>query len=97
MGSKCVSLVGILFLMCWHASKSEAAERCTASTRSLDLKHSANKYKDPEQPVEVRVEDLLGKMSLEEKIGQMAQLERQDLTADIVKNYFIGSILSGGG
>ncbi|OMO94209.1 hypothetical protein COLO4_16464 [Corchorus olitorius] len=92
-----VSLLGILFLMCWHASKTEAAEKCTASTRSLDLKHSGNKYKDPEQPVEVRVEDLLGKMSLEEKIGQMAQLERQDLTADIVKNYFIGSILSGGG
>ncbi|XVE60448.1 hypothetical protein DITRI_Ditri05aG0129300 [Diplodiscus trichospermus] len=36
-------------------------------------------------------------MTLEEKVGQMAQLERENLTADIVSKYFIGSILSGGG
>lgn len=30
-------------------------------------------YKDPEQPVEERVRDLLGRMTLEEKVGQMCQ------------------------
>lgn len=36
-------------------------------------------------------------MTLEEKIGQMVQIERLNATADVMKNYFIGSILSGGG
>lgn len=58
----------------------------------------AQVYLDPAQPVEVRVSDLLQRMTLDEKIGQMAQAERQAFgnIAD-VKSYFIGSILSGGG
>ncbi|HMC90879.1 MAG TPA: beta-glucosidase, partial [Allosphingosinicella sp.] len=31
-------------------------------------------YKDPSQPVERRVEDLLGRMTLEEKVAQMLSL-----------------------
>jgi beta-glucosidase len=42
----------------------------------LELKHSEGTkplYLDPSQSVEARVEDLLGRMTLEEKIGQMCQ------------------------
>jgi beta-glucosidase len=56
-------------------------------------------YQDPTQPTDVRVADLLGRMSLAEKIGQMAQAERIDVDADpslITENY-LGSVLSGGG
>lgn len=31
-------------------------------------------YKDPAQPVEKRVADLLARMTLEEKLGQMTQI-----------------------
>ncbi|KAK3003885.1 hypothetical protein RJ639_019717, partial [Escallonia herrerae] len=55
------------------------------------------KYKDPNQPVGVRVEDLLMRMTLEEKIGQMVQIDRTVATADIMRDYYIGSLLSGGG
>ncbi|KAH6819116.1 Glycosyl hydrolase family protein [Perilla frutescens var. frutescens] len=55
------------------------------------------KYKDPKQGVGERVQDLLGRMSLEEKIGQMVQIDRIAATADIMKDYMIGSLLSGGG
>ncbi|XP_023759334.2 uncharacterized protein LOC111907753 isoform X2 [Lactuca sativa] len=55
------------------------------------------KYKDPKQPVAARVKDLLEKMTMEEKIGQMVQIERISATPDIMKQYFIGSMLSGGG
>ncbi|XP_071912546.1 uncharacterized protein [Coffea arabica] len=55
------------------------------------------KYKDPNQPVNVRVRDLLSLMTLEEKIGQMTQIDRKISSKEIMKKYFIGSVLSGGG
>lgn len=55
------------------------------------------KYKDPKQPVAVRVKDLLGRMSLEEKIGQMVQIDRTIATVQFMRDYSIGSVLSGGG
>ncbi|XP_022150697.1 uncharacterized protein LOC111018764 isoform X2 [Momordica charantia] len=55
------------------------------------------KYKDPKQPVAVRVMDLLGRMTLEEKIGQMVQIDRSVANVTVMKDYSIGSVLSGGG
>ncbi|XBH72657.1 hypothetical protein VPH35_099898 [Triticum aestivum] len=55
------------------------------------------KYKDPKQPVGARIKDLLGRMTLAEKIGQMTQIERINATAEVLSKYFIGSILSSGG
>src|SRR2546430_9250339 len=54
-------------------------------------------YKDPTQPVAVRVNDLLGRMSLDEKIGQMTQAERSAVTGSDLTTFRIGSLLSGGG
>ncbi|CAA0841447.1 Glycosyl hydrolase family protein [Striga hermonthica] len=54
-------------------------------------------YQDSKQPVSKRVEDLLSRMSLAEKVGQMTQIERQVASAHVMKKYFIGSVLSGGG
>ncbi|BFG37512.1 hypothetical protein CerSpe_237850 [Prunus speciosa] len=36
-------------------------------------------------------------MTLEEKIGQMVQIDRSVASAEVMKKYFIGSVLSGGG
>ncbi|KAF4374154.1 hypothetical protein G4B88_020546 [Cannabis sativa] len=55
------------------------------------------KYKDPTQKLGVRIRDLMNKMTLEEKIGQMVQVERTVATPDVMQKYFIGSVLSGGG
>lgn len=54
-------------------------------------------YTDPAQPVETRVEDLLKRMTLDEKIGQMTQVEKNSIKPGDITKYFIGSILSGGG
>jgi len=54
-------------------------------------------YQDPTQPIETRLEDLLSRMTLEEKIGQMTQVEKNSIAPEEVTAYFIGSILSGGG
>ena len=54
-------------------------------------------YTDPSQPIEVRVEDLLKRMTLVEKIGQMTQVEKDSIQPGDITKYYIGSILSGGG
>ncbi|WP_405589478.1 glycoside hydrolase family 3 protein [Streptomyces sp. NBC_01092] len=55
-------------------------------------------YLNSELPVQRRVADLLSRMSLAEKAGQMTQAERGALSnAGDVAAYDLGSILSGGG
>ncbi|KAK9280598.1 hypothetical protein L1049_014292 [Liquidambar formosana] len=73
--------VGFMLLCCWAAV----------------IEAEYMKYKDPKNPVSVRIKDLMRRMTLEEKIGQMTQIERKDSSADVMKKYFIGSVLSGGG
>jgi len=64
-------------------------------TKAIDLGPVI--YTDPLQPVEARVEDLLKRMTLDEKIGQMTQVEKNSISSSDVTKYYIGSILSGGG
>ena len=51
----------------------------------------------PDTNDESFVDELLEQLSLEAKVGQMLQAERQNITPDEVKDYNIGSLLSGGG
>ena len=44
-----------------------------------------------------QVDALLGRMTLDQKIGQMTQPERMHVTPEEVKAHHIGSVLSGGG
>ncbi|HMG53219.1 MAG TPA: glycoside hydrolase family 3 N-terminal domain-containing protein, partial [Kofleriaceae bacterium] len=54
-------------------------------------------YKDPSLPIPTRVNDLLSRMSLDEKLGQMTQAERGAVTNSQIVQFRIGSLLSGGG
>ncbi|UTW45480.1 glycoside hydrolase family 3 protein [bacterium SCSIO 12696] len=54
-----------------------------SSLTSKDVKH--------------KVESLLSRMSIDQKIGQMTQTERMSCTPEDVKNFHLGSVLSGGG
>ncbi|GGL14293.1 glycoside hydrolase family 3 N-terminal domain-containing protein [Mangrovihabitans endophyticus] len=54
-------------------------------------------YQDPSLPVADRVADLLGRMSLDDKIGQMTQAERAAIMPTDLTRYRVGSVLSGGG
>ncbi|XP_050233806.1 uncharacterized protein LOC126682245 [Mercurialis annua] len=77
-----VSAMGILWLwMIWIAT--------------VDAEYV--KYRDPKRPVAARVKDLMKRMTLQEKIAQMVQIDRLSATPDVLKTYSIGSVLSGGG
>ncbi len=56
-------------------------------------------YEDPKLPVPQRVEDLLGRMTLAEKVGQMTQGERETVYDDPtpITTWGLGSLLSSGG
>ncbi len=78
------------------------------SVRSL----SGELYLDPTQPVEARVADLLGRLTLEEKVGQMTQIDvtrlmgsgewdrgplNEEWLQRVLIDNHVGSLLSGGG
>ncbi|KAG7960338.1 hypothetical protein I3843_10G117600 [Carya illinoinensis] len=81
MAGSPISFMGLL-LLCFWAAFTEA---------------EFMKYKDPKQPLSVRIKDLMSRMTLEEKIGQMVQIDRSVASAEVTKKYFIGSVISGGG
>ncbi len=56
-------------------------------------------YRDAKAPVAKRVADLLSRMTLQEKIGQMTQAERGAVTDNpsLIAQWQLGSVLSGGG
>lgn len=49
---------------------------------------------DPQ--VEQRVDDILSKMTLEQKVGQVIQADSDSVTPEQVRQYRLGSVLSGG-
>lgn len=59
----------------------------------------AASYTDANQSISERVKDLVSQMTLEEKVGQMIQTEREAFEKDpsVVSKYYLGSVLSGGG
>jgi len=56
-------------------------------------------YQNPRLSIERRVRDLVQRMTLEEKVGQMTQAERGDVYDDPspIADLQLGSVLSGGG
>jgi beta-glucosidase len=63
------------------------------------IRNGGQAYLNAELPVPDRVEDLLRRMTLEEKVGQMTQAERGAVTNDpsLITTWRLGSVLSGGG
>ncbi|HEY8805431.1 MAG TPA: glycoside hydrolase family 3 N-terminal domain-containing protein [Clostridium sp.] len=68
-----------------------SANFCTVLADSTPI------YMNKNQTTDIRVKDLLSKMTLDEKIGQMVQAERLTATPTDVTTFSLGSILSGGG
>jgi len=58
---------------------------------------SRTAYLDSSLPAEDRARSLVSQMTLEEKIGQMTQVERKFIKPVDIGTYYIGSVLSGGG
>ena len=50
-----------------------------------------------DEEIERRILEILSRMSVEEKVGQIIQPEIRNVTPDDIKKYHLGSVLNGGG
>src|SRR6266540_5217525 len=93
--------VGVLLMSLVPAGAVSASQapRVTDQLAHLNAATSRPPYLDPARPVALRVKDLLGRMTLEEKVGQMTQAERGAVAGDPsqIATLRLGSVLSGGG
>ncbi len=51
----------------------------------------------PNAALEARIDALMGRMNLAQKVGQMTQPEIKSATPDDARRYYLGSVLNGGG
>ena len=69
-----------------------------ASPSAVPVASAVPAYLDPNVVLSARVSDLLGRMTLDEKIGQMTLIERGELSDPTnVARWNLGGVLSGGG
>jgi beta-glucosidase len=83
-------LVVLLLVAC--APATPTAPPATATARPL----ASAIYRDSSQPLEARIADLLGRMTIDEKVGQMTQAPNTTAAAGDITAYSLGSILSAG-
>lgn len=77
MGSISIHFWRILVIyLCWAAMAAE---------------EEYQKYKDPKQPMNVRINDLMSRMTLAEKIGQMTQIDRTVASGEVINKYLLGN------
>lgn len=50
-------------------------------------------YQDPGLPIDARIADLIARMTLPEKVGQMLQLDARQDVAGLIRDFHVGSIL----
>src|SRR3954469_13315204 len=91
LGTAAVLSLGLTALQSSHATASVPVAAAHTTGKAL--------YRDASRPIGQRVTNLLRRMTLDEKIGQMTQAERASVDADTSKitSDHLGSLLSGGG
>src|SRR5258708_7188387 len=87
MIKKLIALLAIAVVVC--VSATNVAQGQTSDAPPV--------YKDASRPVAERVKDLLGRMTLDEKIGQITLVEKGSMNIADVGPLGIGGVLSGGG
>lgn len=98
-------VAGVLCLAVWTAScetwgPSESTEERSGASTSAGTIHP-EKWPELKSPpldpaIEARIDAIMAKMTLEQKVGQTIQADSASVTPEDVKTYRLGSVLSGG-
>jgi len=92
--------VSLLFTLIILISSCSQQENATATENSENLVNPQNWPSitpiplDPE--IEAQIDSILPKLTLEQKVGQVIQADNGSVTPEEVKQYRLGSVLSGG-
>lgn len=88
-----------LALACLIALSGCTGESSPAESEDTAAESAADtpRYRDASAPVAERVDDLLARMTLEDKLGQMTLIEKGSISPETAAERGIGAILSGGG
>lgn len=91
--------IGLLVATCASISFqsrlfAQAPAGAQAHPRSWPAAHSPAAITDPQ--TEARIDKIMARMTLEQKVGQMIQADISAITPDDLKKYPLGSILAGG-
>ncbi|RAN81646.1 beta-glucosidase [Bacillus sp. SRB_336] len=78
------------------AASTIVTEQALAPTHYTDWPRIPSRTKVDAQ-LDARVHDIVAHMSLAQKIGQLTQAEIKSITPDQVRQFYIGSVLNGGG
>ena len=89
----CVLSIAI-FSGCGDAKQTETSEKSTSLVNPTDWPSIKALPLDP--AIEKKIDEILPKLSLEQKVGQVIQGDSGSITPEEVKKYRLGSILSGG-
>lgn len=88
-----VAVFGLWYMTSWRQSVVTPRGPCPPSCVPADAP-----YRRADVPVDERIEDLLSRMTEEEKIGQLALVVKNSITTlDDVTRYGLGGVLSGAG
>ena len=97
-----MTLLGASLLACLSCTGPQPAQDASkpdgaaAATTLQDWPHVDSAVaRDPQ--MEARIAQMLSEMTLAQKIGQMTQAEIKAITPEQVREYYIGSVLNGGG
>ena len=90
------SMVALLLVVSLAAGGCGTAE-VSAPPSASPSASAVTDWHDATLAPEVRAEALLAEMTVDEKIGQMTQLEKDSVDPAGVTNLLLGSVLSGGG
>ncbi|WP_448214159.1 glycoside hydrolase family 3 protein [Colwellia sp. MEBiC06753] len=77
--------------------QSNAGANKDKAARDVSIWPQLNIEVKPDADIEAKVETLLAKMTLEQKVAQMIQPEIRDITVEDMRKYGFGSYLNGGG
>ena len=87
-------ILSILFAGCTQEKSLAGAEKSTDLVNPSDWPSIEALPLDP--AIEAQIDEILPKLSLEQKVGQVIQADNGSVTPEEVKEYRLGSVLSGG-
>lgn len=103
MGNKSAAILVVLLLVSIITGSCSESGKASNAVSGMNMSAPDKVYNeleslyDEKKSVDENISTFLNEMTLEEKVGQMLQVERGSISSKDIQNFFIGSVLAAGG